>query len=389
MTALSALRRRLRLTLVLGLLWLILLSGLLNGCAPPATAVPLPTLLATAVFPTPADSLQPISLPGTYTPVPAAVIAAPPTDPIMPVVTPTTAATPGPSATPDPFAGLTIDELAQRPYHGSPLQIVETLAELPAFTRSLITYVSDGLTIYGFMNTPQSGATTVGSLPVVIVLHGYVDPADYAVQDYTTVYADALAEAGYLVLHPNYRNYPPSDSGPNLFRVGYAIDTLNLIAAVKAQAGQPGPLAPADANFIYLFGHSMGGGVALRVLTVSPDVRAAVLYGAMSGDERQNFAKIVQWSEGEDGRVELATRDELIDQISPANYLDRIQAPISLHHGLDDGVVPPLWSDRLCEALRGLGKPVECFHYPHQPHNFDAAGRQRLLGISRAFFSQN
>jgi len=366
-----------------------LISGLLAGCTPAASVMVLPTLMATAVFPTPTDDWQTLSLPGTYTPVPTTSATATPTAALLVTTPPTITPTPGPSPTPDPYAGLTVDELAQRPYHGSPLQIVETLTDLPAFTRSLITYVSDGLTIYGFMNTPKNTPADGTPLPVVIVLHGYVDPADYSVQDYTTPYADALAEAGYLVIHPNYRNYPPSDSGPNLFRVGYAIDTLNLIAAIKEQAGQPGPLAQADPAAIYLFGHSMGGGIALRVLTVSRDVRAAVLYAAMSGDERRNFERIAQWSGGEDGRLELTTSDALLQQVSPANYLERIQTPISLHHGLDDGVVPSLWSDQLCEALRAAGKEVECFHYPDQPHNFDSTARQRLLWNTRDFFSRN
>ncbi len=377
---------RKQLNITLGALLIGLLCGLLVGCGPGAPALALPTLMVTAVVPTPPDTPSIASLPGTYTPIPPPENT--PVAALRPSATPASAPLPNPSPSPtpdDPLFGLTIAELAERPYHGSPLQIVETLAELPGFTRSLISYVSDGLTIYGFMNTPP----TDGPLPVVIVLHGYVEPAKYQIQDYTTPYADALAKAGYLVLHPNYRNYPPSDSGPNLFRVGYAVDTLNLIAAIKQQAGQPGPLAQADASAIYLFGHSMGGGIALRVLTVSQDVRAAALYGSMSGDERRNFERIQWWSDGVDGRIELTTDDELVQRISPANYLERIQTPISLHHGLDDGMVPAIWSDQLCEALRALGKEVECLHYPGQPHNFDSAGQQRLLRNVRDFFGRN
>ncbi|MBK8984796.1 MAG: alpha/beta fold hydrolase [Chloroflexi bacterium] len=382
-----------RIIAILGLLGLM--GSLLVGCTPAAPTTALPTLMATAVFPTPTAVLPVGVLPGTYTPAPPPTSA--PIATIWPTTTPPPTAKPGaspdatPGASPDatpivnPFAGLTIDELTARPYGGSPLQIVESLGELPGFNRSLISYVSDGLTVYGFMNTPPG----TGPLPVVIVLHGYVDPAEYQVLAYTTPYADAFAKAGYLVIHPNYRSYPPSDSGPNLFRVGYAIDTLNLIAAIKQQAGQPGPLARADANAIYLFGHSMGGGIALRVLTVSQDVRAAALYGSMSGDERRNFARIWEWSGGADGRIELDTADELVWQISPANYLERIQTPISLHHGLDDGVVPSIWSDQLCEALRALGKTVECLHYPGQLHNFDSAAQQRLLRNVRDFFGRN
>jgi dienelactone hydrolase len=133
-----------------------------------------------------------------------------------------------------------------------------------------------------------------GPFPVVLVLHGYIEPEEYETLAYTTRYADALAAEGFLVLHPNYRNYPPSDPGPNYFRVGYAVDVLNLIALIENQAGQTGPLENADSESIGLFGHSMGGGISLRVLASQAPVQAAVLYGSMNADEQLNSEKIFE-----------------------------------------------------------------------------------------------
>ena len=67
---------------------------------------------------------------------------------------------------------------------------------------------------------------------------------------------------------------------------------------MQKQGGQAGPLAKADPQPIGLWGHSMGGGIALRVLTVSDDVEAAVLYGAMSGDEALNHKRILYFTNG-------------------------------------------------------------------------------------------
>jgi dipeptidyl aminopeptidase/acylaminoacyl peptidase len=254
----------------------------------------------------------------------------------------------------------------------------------PNFTRHLISYPSDGLTIYGFMNTPPGDSL----LPVVLVLHGYVEPEEYQVEAYTHPYADEFAKDNFLVIHPNYRNYPPSDPGENLFRAGYARDVLNLIDIIKAQAGQPGPLQNADPTRIYLFGHSMGGGIALRVLTASPDIRAAALYGAMSGDEQRNFEKIIVWSKGRSGAEELAVAPEDLQRISPIYHLANIRAAVSIHHGTADGVVPPEWSDQLCEQLRELGKAVSCYRYPGEPHNFTLAARKRLVERVSAFFNE-
>ena len=345
-------------------LWLILLI-LAASCRPtapflvldPASTPESPAgdnslSLATLALPGASPSNTPTAIPLTLTP----------TATVEPTITPT----------PDPYAGLSITDLAARSYGGGELQEIETLAINSFFTRTLISYPSDGLNIYGFMNTPVSGSPP---FPVVIALHGYIDPEIYDTIDYTTRYADDLARAGFLVLHPNLRGYPPSDSGENLFRVGMAIDVLNLIALVKQQAGQPGSLELADPLAIGLWGHSMGGGISTRVLTVSPDVRAAVLYGAMSGDEKQNFERIFTYfSNGQRGQEELAAPAEVFQRISPIFFLDRIQAAVSIHHGQNDGEVPLTWSLDLCDRLLKLDKTVECFTYPGEPHTFYGDG---------------
>jgi dipeptidyl aminopeptidase/acylaminoacyl peptidase len=221
---------------------------------------------------------------------------------------------------------------------------------------------------------------------VVIALHGYINPEIYNTIDYTTRYADALARSDFLVLHPNLRGYPPSDEGDNFLRVGMAIDALNLIALVKRQGGKPGPLALADPDAIGVWGHSMGGGISTRVITINPDVRAAVLYGAMSGDDQKNFERIFSYfSNGERGTEELSIPEEGFERISPIYFLDRVQAAVSLHHGEDDVDVPLAWSLDLCRRLRDIGKSVECFTYPDQPHTFHGEGddlfMQRMIGF--------
>jgi uncharacterized protein len=291
-----------------------------------------------------------------------------------------------PSPTPDPYAGLTIAELAARTYGGGELKIEKTLAQKTAFTRYLISYPSDGLTIYGFMDVP----TGTGLFPVILVLHGYVSPVNYQTLTYTTHYADALAEAGYLTIHPNYRGYPPSDTGsrPNLFRVGFAVDVLNLVALVKQHGGQTGPLEKANPQAIGLLGHSMGGGIGLRVITVDPGVKAAVLYGAMSGDEKANAERLMTWSGGQRGKDELAAPDTIVKLVSPSNYLDRIKSAISIHHGESDQTVPPQWSSILFSQLQGLHKTVEYFTYPGQPHTFKGEADQLFIKRSMAFFDR-
>lgn len=361
---------------------ILLLFTILVGttaCVPlvaSSSQVPLPTRMPLANVPeittwTPRPT---IVLPPTLTPPSTATLAALPT--AIPAIT----------TTPDPYTGYTVADLRARSYGVGVLENASVMDETPLFTRYRITYPSDGLTIYGFMNVPKN---VTGPLPVVVLLHGFVNPAEYNTKGYTTPHADFLAENGYLVIHPNYRNYPPSDIGSNDFRAGFAIDVLNLIALVQKQGGQPGPLQLADPTDISLWGHSMGGGIALRVLVVNPDVRAAVLYGSMSADEYKNFQAIFAWTDGRSGQEELAIPPADMARIAPINYLNNITAAISIHHGTADQQVPISWSVELCQKLRELGKNVACYTYDDQPHYFwgtqDDLFRQRVLD----FFEQN
>ena len=192
-----------------------------------------------------------------------------------------------------------------------------------------------------------------------------------------------------MVFHPNLRGYPPSDDGDNLFRVGMAVDVLNLISLVVNQAGQPGVLERADGSKIGLWGHSMGGGISTRVMTVSPDVDAVVLYGAMSGDDQANFERIYNYfSSGTRGLEELDAPPEAFKLISPINYLDRVKAAVSIHHGKQDPDVPLAWSLDLCRRLRDLQVQVECFTYEGQAHTFHGEGDLLLMQRNVLFFNR-
>jgi dipeptidyl aminopeptidase/acylaminoacyl peptidase len=282
---------------------------------------------------------------------------------------------------------LTITALAERSYGGGELEIIDTLEETDTYTRYLISYPSDGLTIYGFLSVPNEGS----KFPVAIVAHGYIPPNEYVTEAYTTRYATALTEAGFLVIHPNFRNYPPSDEGPNPFRIGYAVDVLNLMAIIQEQSQDPlGYLRRADGENIHLMGHSMGGGVVLRAAVVRPEMaKAVVLYGSMSGDETKNTRRILQWSGGTNGNFEAAASTEMLTAISPIYHLDRLQAPVSIHHSLADDVVPPEWSDELCNLLEAANHPVECFTYENVPHTFLGFADTQFIDRMITFFQRN
>lgn len=336
-------------------IFLLLCMVLLVSCSP---AVP-PALPTTAL---------------TETPIPTGTSYPTETLTFVPTISPT----------PDPYYTWSNAYLRSRTYGGGQIEFLEVMEQTLYFTRYLIRYPSDGLNIYGFANIPNDDQVH----PVIIALHGYIDPAVYYTLDYTTMYADALANAGYVVLHPNLRGYQPSDDGENLFRVGMAIDVLNLIALVQSQSGGTDQLKNANPNALGLWGHSMGGGITTRVITVSDDVRAAVLYASMTGDEQTNYNAIREWSGQTRGLEELDVPAEALTNISSMYFFGNITAAVSIHHGTADALVPMQWSEATCAQLQSLGRQVECLYYENMPHTFYGDGNEQFIQNTLNFFNQ-
>ncbi len=284
------------------------------------------------------------------------------------------------------YTKYTVPALRERTYP-SRLQSARVLERNSSFTKTLVRWQADGLTQYGFMNVPNAK----GKHPLVLVLHGYVNPSTYRVQTYTTRYADSLARAGFAVIHPNFRGHAPSQGRPDgPYRVDYAVDVLHLLSAVRAQAGQ-GAFAKIDASRIGLWGHSMGGGVSLRVAAVDSSIRAVTLYGAMSGDELKNANQVYYvFTNRERGLFELRTPKAWLAQISPINFLGRSKAAWSVHHGTLDEQVPVAWSREACTVLKARGLRHECFFYNGSPHLFGRGSRVDATFQTRvtAFFNR-
>jgi dienelactone hydrolase len=355
------------------------------GSTVSTVGIPVATAATTGTADDTATASPTVTSTPTATPTARAAATATPTVTApLPSATSTSSATlKAPSTLTPNQATWTIAAMAARTYGGGTLTDRGEEETTRSFTRNLITYASDGLTIYGFMNTP----TGPGPFPVIIVLHGYVEPSQYGILTYTTRYADALARAGYIVIHPNLRNFPPSDQGEDVFRTGMTADILNLIAIVHAQGGQPGLLAAADPQRIGLWGHSLGGGLALRVITISPLIKATLLYAALSGDEQRNFDYVYRASAGKRGVVEYHTPPEIVREISPLFHLERVRGAVSIHHGGDDAGIPLFIAADLCDRLQKLGKTVECFTYTGQGHIFAGSSDELLIQRSLDFFA--
>lgn len=253
-----------------------------------------------------------------------------------------------------------IESLRRRDYEPSLIAIESTIADSGAYTGYIFSYFSDGLKVYGRMNVPDDD----GPFPVVILNHGYFNQSSFSSGDGTQTIADMLARNGYLTLASDYRGFGKSENdsqGSQGHNPNHAIDILNLIASVSS-------LDKADSSRIGMWGHSMGGEVSIRTAEVTDKVKAVVLWAPTSTNQSENAAFYGRGRQ----TTPLPNQDE--GTTPTEDSLRYITAPISLHQGLADTEVDPLWSKELNSALGKENKTVEYFEYPGQDHNFRNLG---------------
>lgn len=322
------------------------------------------------IFATPTLDIDEITLPPAPTSTP------------MPVPT-ITALEPTPTPTPHPLADFTIDGLRARKYPGGTITIRSVLTTTATFTSYYIDYPSDGLTITGVMQIPKGE----GSFPVVVLNHGYIAPEDYRPGSDTWRAAGYLNKAGYLTIAPDFRGWGESDAGNSFFSTGQVIDTLNAISSLSS-------IPQADTERIGVWGHSMGGGIALKAVTVDPRIKAAVLYAPVSANDAEilerwgpgcSDSQLYKLAEACGGAEAVSQTIEpklfmayanaiynpdFLAQVSPINYVDLIAAPVQIHVGTADTRTPPAWAASIYETLVNAGKPATYYTYPQQQHAF-------------------
>jgi dipeptidyl aminopeptidase/acylaminoacyl peptidase len=273
-------------------------------------------------------------------------------------------------STPHP---VSLPALMEKEYDGRDLRLGDVLGKNAAYARYAITYKSGDLTISGILNLPAGD----GSFPVLILNHGYIDPAVYTTGRGLKREQDYLARRGYAVLHPDYRNHAGSSKDPlsdvNL-RIGYVEDVINAIHAVRSSG-----IPQLDGSRVGMLGHSMGGGITTNVLVAQPElVKAAVLFAPVSSDMVQNYERwlkdrpdVVKAVDAVYGSPE--NNPEFWDNVSSKTFLDRVAVPVMIHQGSADKDVPVEWARDLDARLRAEGKDVTYHEYPAEPHEFTTA----------------
>ncbi|WP_205473844.1 S9 family peptidase [Nocardioides sp. SYSU D00038] len=264
---------------------------------------------------------------------------------------------------------VSLPALMRQEPRGGRLRVLRTLERTPAYTRQEVSYRSDRLRVTGQLLRPRGR----GPFPGIVLNHGYIEPSIYVNGQGLAREQVALATAGFVVLHTDYRGHAGSSPVPELdreTRLGYTRDAVNAVATLES-------LPYVDDDRLAMLGRSMGGGVTMNALVTQPGlVDAAVVYASVSSRFLDNVRHF-----SERGRPETVAafvdrfgspeeRPGFYRDLSPRTFFDRITEPVLALHGEVDATCPPRWARETQRLMRAAGVDSRLRFYEGEDHAF-------------------
>lgn len=263
-----------------------------------------------------------------------------------------------------------------------------TLAALTAFPhptpflkdiqKELIHYSrEDGVKLTGTLYLPPGYRKGDGPLPVLMWAYpqefksadaaGQVTRSPYRFDRVAPMSALVWVSLGYAVLdNPTMPIVGEGNEDPNDSYV------QQLVAGARAAAEELIRRGVGEAGRMAIGGHSYGAFTAANLLAHSDIFSAAI---ARSGAYNRTLTPFGFQSEERN----LWEAPQVYSTMSPFIHADRINEPILLIHGEADNNpgTHPIQSERLFDALKGLGRKTRLVMLPHESHGYRA--RESIL----------
>jgi dipeptidyl aminopeptidase/acylaminoacyl peptidase len=205
-------------------------------------------------------------------------------------------------------------------------------------------------------------------LPVVIFNRGSYVREDFSPE--VLMSANRLARQGFVVVAPMLRG---SGSAHGHDEMGGADlhDLFNIVAVLKE-------LPYVDSTRVFLYGESRGGIMCLLAAKHGFPARAIAIYGTITdlglfigeGTAAREMAPNI-WPGFP------ANEAEITESRSAIRWPDKINIPVMIMHGGNDGDVSPLNALRLATALEELHKPYELKIFHGEKHVLTGRAEER------------
>ncbi len=240
--------------------------------------------------------------------------------------------------------------------------------------RQIAYKAADGLEIPALLTLPVGvkADPPPKNLPLIVLPHGGPAAHDKEEFDY---FAQSLASQGYAVLQPQFRG--STGFGVDLWQAGFGQWGKKMQTDLSDGVRYLAKLGLIDPKRVAIMGGSYGGYAALAGAAFDgPVYRCAVSIAGISDPQR-----MVKWEAEQMGGADTSTvrywdrfmgatkpSDPSFSEIAPIKHIDAIHIPILLIHGKDDTVVDFSQSQKMYEALKAAGKPVDLVTLKAEDH---------------------
>ncbi|SDQ38381.1 S9 family peptidase [Natronobacterium texcoconense] len=223
----------------------------------------------------------------------------------------------------------------------------------------------DGLEVPGFLTLPDDHEE--GNTPVIVDIHGGPEsqrrPSFSSVKQY-------FLDRGYAYFEPNVRG--SAGYGADYAALDDVEKRMDSVADIEACVEWLQDHPAIDPDRIAAKGGSYGGFMVLAALTEYPDLWAAgidvvgianfVTFLENTGDWRRELREAEYGSLEEDR--------EFLEEISPTNNVENIDAPLFVLHGENDPRVPVGEAEQIADQAEAQGVPVRKLIFDDEGHGF-------------------
>lgn len=218
---------------------------------------------------------------------------------------------------------------------------------------------SEGGEVHALIARPADAPD--GPLPTVFSLHGGPHSAD---EDRFSAYRAAWIDAGFAVVHVNYRGSTGYGSAwRDAIEGRPGLTELEDVAAVHKWAVSTGL---ADPDKCVVTGASWGGYLSLLAAGIQPDKWAAAVGGVPVADYFAAYEDEMEPLRAFDRALFGGSPEELPElyrECSPMTYIDQVRAPILIWAGENDPRCPIRQIDNYLNRLAERGATYEEFRY--------------------------
>ena len=213
--------------------------------------------------------------------------------------------------------------------------------------------------------------------PAILWIHGGPEEQNTYDMGFWQLWGQYLAQAGYIVMMPNYRG--STGYGERFRNLNVEDSGGGEVQDVVAGAQYLISSELADPARIAIGGQSHGGTMVGYATTEFPTLfRAAIVIAGVW--DRATYLQgtyphsVTRWTRKMGGTA--AQKLEVYRKANSLARADKIQSPLLIFHGEIDPVVPPEESAQIAAALKRDGKTFYYFTYPGEYHGLAKRGNR-------------